>query len=90
MIPHLKGAISDTRVGAALAIGVALHNIPEGIAVAAPVFFATGSRLKAFMWTFIYSWTFDRRTHQQIWTQTSLHIRKYCCWYWTLSCSCKS
>merc|ERR1712241_1620035 len=47
------GAISDTRVGAALAIGVALHNIPEGIAVAAPVFFATGSRLKAFLWTFI-------------------------------------
>ena len=32
---------------------MALHNIPEGIAVAAPVFFATGSRLKAFMWTFI-------------------------------------
>ena len=47
------GAIGDTRVGAALAIGVALHNIPEGIAVAAPVFFATGSRFKAFMWTFI-------------------------------------
>ena len=46
-------AIGDTRVGAALAVGVALHNIPEGIAVAAPVFFATGSRLKAFMWTFI-------------------------------------
>merc|ERR1712223_1847714 len=47
------GAIGDTRVGAALAIGVALHNIPEGIAVAAPVFFATGCRWKAWMWTFI-------------------------------------
>ena len=47
------GAIGDTRVGAALAIGIALHNIPEGIAVATPVYFATGSRLKAFMWTFV-------------------------------------
>lgn len=47
------GAIGDARVGAALAVGVALHNIPEGIAVAAPVYFATGSRLKAFMWTFV-------------------------------------
>ena len=47
------GAISDVRVGAGLAIGVALHNIPEGIAVATPVFFATESRLKAFLWTFV-------------------------------------
>ena len=47
------GAIADTRVGAVLAIGIALHNIPEGIAVATPVYFATGSRLKAFMWTFV-------------------------------------
>ena len=47
------GAIGDTRVGSALAIGIALHNIPEGIAVATPVYFATGSRLKAFMWTFV-------------------------------------
>ena len=36
-----------------MAIGIALHNIPEGIAVAAPVYFATGSRFKAFMWTFV-------------------------------------
>merc|ERR1719367_603827 len=47
------GAIGDTRVGAALAVGIALHNIPEGIAVAAPVYFATGNRLKAFMWSFV-------------------------------------
>ena len=46
-------AISDLRVGAALAVGVALHNIPEGIAVATPVYFATESRVKAFLWTFI-------------------------------------
>ena len=47
------GAIGDTRVGAALAIGIALHNIPEGFAVATPLYFATGSRIKALMWTFV-------------------------------------
>ena len=46
------GAITDIRVGASLAIGIALHNIPEGIAVATPVFFATRSRVKGFLWTF--------------------------------------
>ena len=47
------GAIGDTRVGAALAIGIALHNIPEGFAVAAPLYFATGSRIRAFVWTLV-------------------------------------
>ena len=47
------GAIGDTRVGAALAIGIALHNIPEGFAVAAPLYFATGSRIRAFIWTLV-------------------------------------
>jgi ZIP family zinc transporter len=47
------GAIQDTRLGYALAIGIALHNIPEGVAVAIPVYFATGSRFKAFLWTFL-------------------------------------
>lgn len=47
------GAIENTRLGYALAIGIALHNIPEGVAVAIPVYFATGSRVKAFLWTLI-------------------------------------
>ncbi|ORZ40807.1 Zinc/iron permease [Catenaria anguillulae PL171] len=37
-------------VGAPLAIAIAVHNIPEGIAVAIPILFATGSRMKAFLW----------------------------------------
>ena len=47
------GAIGDTRVGAALALGIALHNIPEGFAVATPLYFATGSRVKALGWTLV-------------------------------------
>ena len=35
-------------MGASLAFAIALHNIPEGIAVALPVYFATQDRWKAF------------------------------------------
>lgn len=52
-IATFAAAMDNTRFGLALAIGIALHNIPEGIAVAAPVYFATGDRKKAFMWTLI-------------------------------------
>ncbi|OWY99273.1 Zinc (Zn2)-Iron (Fe2) Permease [Phytophthora megakarya] len=39
-------------IGVSLAIGVGMHNIAEGVAVAAPIYFATGSRCKAMMWCF--------------------------------------
>lgn len=45
--------LTDTRLGVAIAIAIALHNIPEGLAVAAPVYAATGSRKKAFIWSFL-------------------------------------
>ncbi|MFO7639105.1 MAG: zinc transporter ZupT [bacterium] len=44
-------AIKDPGLGLAIAAAIALHNVPEGIAVAAPVFCATGSRRKAFLWS---------------------------------------
>ena len=47
------GTLKDPRLGFALAIGIALHNIPEGIAVATPVYYATESRVQAFIWTFM-------------------------------------
>lgn len=31
----------------------AIHNIPEGVCVAMPVYYATGSRRKAFLWAFL-------------------------------------
>ena len=33
-----------------VAVAIAIHNIPEGIAVAVPLREATGSRTKAFWW----------------------------------------
>jgi ZIP family zinc transporter len=44
-------ALQDPALGAAIAVAVALHNIPEGISVSVPIFFATGSRGKAFLYS---------------------------------------
>lgn len=43
----------DPGLGVAIAIAIAIHNIPEGIAVSVPVYFATGSRRKAFGISFL-------------------------------------
>ena len=50
-ITTFVGTMQDPALGIAIAIAIALHNIPEGIAVSAPVYAATGSRGKAFLWS---------------------------------------
>ena len=45
-------AVSDVKTGLSIAIAVAIHNIPEGITVSVPVYQATGSRKKAFLYSF--------------------------------------
>jgi ZIP family zinc transporter len=47
------GALQDPSLGVAIAAAIAIHNIPEGLAVAAPIYAATGSRRKAFLWSFL-------------------------------------
>ncbi|KAH7492082.1 hypothetical protein PRIC1_002444 [Phytophthora ramorum] len=49
-IATYAGSIQNSSVGFSLAFGIGLHNIPEGIAVAAPIYFATGSRWRGVMW----------------------------------------
>jgi ZIP family zinc transporter len=34
-------------------VAIALHNIPEGISVSVPIFYATGSRRKAFVYSLL-------------------------------------
>lgn len=46
-------ALADPKLGVSIAVAIAIHNIPEGIAVSVPVYFATGSRKKAFWYSFL-------------------------------------
>ncbi|HBG75498.1 zinc transporter ZupT [Eubacteriales bacterium mix99] len=46
-------ALRDPSVGIGIAIAIAIHNIPEGISVSMPVYYATGSRSKAFVYSFL-------------------------------------
>ncbi len=45
-------SLSDPKLGVAIAVAVAIHNIPEGIAVSVPIYYATGSKKKAFWYSF--------------------------------------
>lgn len=45
--------ITEIELGILLAIAIAFHNIPEGIAVSVPIYVCTGSRSKAFFWSFL-------------------------------------
>ncbi|SMG22362.1 zinc transporter ZupT [Dethiosulfovibrio salsuginis] len=46
-------ALHDPSVGVVIAVAIALHNIPEGISVSVPIYYATGDRKKAFLYSFL-------------------------------------
>lgn len=46
-------ALQDPGLGVAIAVAVALHNIPEGISVSVPIYYATGKRSRAFVYSFL-------------------------------------
>lgn len=46
-------ALQDPSIAIPIAIAIAIHNIPEGIAVSVPVYYATGSKRKAFRLSFL-------------------------------------
>lgn len=45
-------ALQDPEIAVPIVVAIALHNIPEGIAVSVPVYYATKSRKKAFLYSF--------------------------------------
>jgi len=45
--------LTNAKLGVFIAIAIAIHNIPEGISVSVPIFYATGSRKKAFVYSFL-------------------------------------
>jgi ZIP family zinc transporter len=46
-------ALTNPTIGLSVALAIALHNIPEGISISIPVYYATGSRKKAFWYSFL-------------------------------------
>ncbi len=47
------GALKDPALGISIAVAIAIHNIPEGIAVSVPIYYATGSKKRAFTLSFL-------------------------------------
>lgn len=46
-------ALQDLSIAIPVVAAIAIHNIPEGIAVSVPIYYATGSRKKAFAYSFL-------------------------------------
>ena len=46
-------ALESFSLAIPIAIAIAIHNIPEGISVSVPIYYATGSRGKAFLYSFL-------------------------------------
>src|SRR5690554_454334 len=52
-IATFLSALNNPKLAVAVTIAIAIHNIPEGISVYIPIYYATGSRKKAFMYSFL-------------------------------------
>ncbi|CEM30584.1 unnamed protein product [Vitrella brassicaformis CCMP3155] len=50
-IATFASALADPIFGIGVAVAIAIHNVPEGIAVSVPIYYATGSKCKAFWWS---------------------------------------
>lgn len=46
-------ALQDPGVAIPIVVAIAIHNVPEGIAVSVPIYQATGSKKKAFLYSLI-------------------------------------
>ena len=51
-IATLFAMLENPRLGLTIALAIAIHNIPEGISISVPVYYATGSRKRAFWYSF--------------------------------------
>jgi len=52
-IATFTSALGSLDVAIPITVAIAIHNIPEGIAVAVPIYHSTGSRKKAFWFSFL-------------------------------------
>lgn len=52
-IATFTSALGSLDVAIPITVAIAIHNIPEGIAVAVPIYHSTGSKKKAFWYSFL-------------------------------------
>lgn len=52
-IATFMGSMQNSALGFKLALAITLHNIPEGITIAVPIYYATNSKKKALLNTFM-------------------------------------
>ncbi len=52
-IATFLSALKNPTLAIPITVAIALHNIPEGISVFVPIYYATGSKLKAFKYSFL-------------------------------------
>lgn len=52
-IAAFAAALSQPSLGFSVALAIAIHNIPEGISVSVPIYYATGNRKKAFIYSLL-------------------------------------
>jgi len=45
--------LQDPSIAIPIVVAIAIHNIPEGIAVSVPIYYGTGSKKKAFIYSFL-------------------------------------
>ena len=48
LLATFASALDDVSLGLAIAVAIAIHNIPEGIVTSVPIYHATGNKKKAF------------------------------------------
>ena len=51
------GSINDLSFGLVIGLAIALHNIPEGMAISVPIYYASGSKRKAFFYSALSGFT---------------------------------
>ena len=52
-IATFVSALQDPVMAIPIVVAISIHNIPEGIAVSVPIYYATGSKKKAFIYSFM-------------------------------------
>jgi hypothetical protein len=54
--------LRDPQVGVAIVVAIGLHNIPEGVSISVPIYYATGRRGQAFLYS-LWGMRDDRHRH---------------------------